>query len=41
MNIKIYKVKGHSGCYWNDMADMIVKIGRETVVINSNRLVNL
>ncbi|POG58120.1 hypothetical protein GLOIN_2v1790829 [Rhizophagus irregularis DAOM 181602=DAOM 197198] len=41
LDIEIHKVKGHSGCHWNDMADAIAKIGRETVVVNSNRLVDL
>ncbi|CAB4397633.1 unnamed protein product [Rhizophagus irregularis] len=41
LNIEIHKVKGHSGCHWNDMADVIAKIGREMAVVNSNRLVDL
>ncbi|GBC34112.2 ribonuclease H-like domain-containing protein [Rhizophagus irregularis DAOM 181602=DAOM 197198] len=41
LDIEIHKVKGHSGCHWNDMADAIAKIGRETAVVNSNRLVDL
>ncbi|EXX71210.1 hypothetical protein RirG_080570 [Rhizophagus irregularis DAOM 197198w] len=41
LDIEIHKVKGHSGYHWNDMADAIAKIGRETAVINSNRLVDL
>ncbi|CAB4374579.1 unnamed protein product [Rhizophagus irregularis] len=41
LDIEIHKVKGHSGCHWNDMADAIAKIGREMAVVNSNRLVDL
>lgn len=41
LNIEIHKVKGHSGCHWNDMADIIAKLGKEMAVVNSNKLVDL
>lgn len=41
ITFEMHKVKGHSGCYWNDMADSIAKMGRDTAAINPNRIFNI
>lgn len=37
----LYKVKGHSECYWNNIADSITKLKRKIAIINTNRIINL
>ncbi|CAB5191248.1 unnamed protein product [Rhizophagus irregularis] len=39
--INIVKVKGHSGCRWNDAADTIAKQGKDIASIDNNRIIDL
>lgn len=41
LKFTLHKVKGHSGCYWNNIANSITKLKRETVTINTNKIINL
>ncbi|GES89137.1 ribonuclease H-like domain-containing protein [Rhizophagus clarus] len=41
INLILYKVKGHSGCIWNDKADKLAKKGSELALENEDRIVDL
>jgi exonuclease III/ribonuclease HI len=41
LNFSINKVKGHSGCKWNDTADLLAKQGRIMALENYNRIVDV
>jgi ribonuclease HI len=41
IKLNLHKVKGHSGCIWNDKADSLAKKGRELALENDNRIVDV
>ncbi|GES85235.1 ribonuclease H-like domain-containing protein [Rhizophagus clarus] len=41
INLILHKVKGHSGCIWNDKADKLAKKGSELALENKDRIVDL
>jgi hypothetical protein len=40
LDFNIIKVKGYSGCQWNDAADSMAKHGRKLAIIDSNRIID-
>jgi ribonuclease HI len=41
LDFQIFKVKGHSGCKWNDKADYLAKTGGLLASLDGNRIIDL
>lgn len=41
LDIEIHKVKGHSGCKWNDITDTLAKEGRDLALLDNNRIIDI
>lgn len=40
IDLKLYKVKGHSGSHWNDRANILVKEAVDLALLDDDRITN-